>query len=185
MKIQIKCRRTGYVLFAWECSNNSIRSTLAAAVDAKANLSGADLCGANLSKANLSGADLCGADLSGANLSGADLSKANLWRADLTGANLYMANLYGAKITNSKRPFVQIGPIGSDMSFLQGWLTDQGVILQRGCFNGNISQFRQKLAEKHGSNEHAREYEAALAYIQSHFAIWPAIEEQAVKEVAA
>ena len=41
---------------------------------------------ANLSGANLSGADLYRANLSGANLSGADLSVANLYRADLSVA---------------------------------------------------------------------------------------------------
>jgi uncharacterized protein YjbI with pentapeptide repeats len=41
-------------------------------------LSGADLSEANLSGANLLGADLSEANLSGANLSGADLSEANL-----------------------------------------------------------------------------------------------------------
>ena len=58
-----------------------------------ANLSGAELKGANLSGANLSGAELGGANLSGANLSGAELKGANLERADLSGAELKGANL--------------------------------------------------------------------------------------------
>ncbi len=45
------------------------------------------------SRANLSGADLSGADLSRANLYGADLSRANLSRANLSGADLSRANL--------------------------------------------------------------------------------------------
>ena len=53
-----------------------------------ANLMGADLRGANLWEANLSGADLRGANLSEADLSGADLWRANLSEADLRGANL-------------------------------------------------------------------------------------------------
>jgi len=48
---------------------------------------------ANLSGANLSGADLFGANLSGANLSGADLFGANLSRANLSGADLFGADL--------------------------------------------------------------------------------------------
>ena len=66
-----------------------------------ANLSGADLRSADLSGANLSGADLRSADLSGANLSGADLSGAYLSGADLSGANLSGANLSGAYLSGA------------------------------------------------------------------------------------
>ena len=72
----------------------------------RANLSGADLFGADLSGANLSRADLFGANLSGANLSranlsGADLSRADLSRADLSGANLSRANLSRADLSGA------------------------------------------------------------------------------------
>lgn len=63
---------------------------------ARANLSEANLSGANLSWANLSEADLRGADLSWANLRMADLSWADLSWADLRGANLSEADLSGA-----------------------------------------------------------------------------------------
>ena len=76
MKIEIKTRWSGSVLFSLETDN--IKLCIEAAVRAGANLSGADLSGANLSGANLSGADLSGADLRNANLSGADLRSANL-----------------------------------------------------------------------------------------------------------
>ena len=78
----------------------------------RADLSGADLRGANLRCANLSGANLRGANLrcanlSGANLSGADLScadlsRANLSGADLRGANLSRADLRGANLSRAK-----------------------------------------------------------------------------------
>ena len=69
----------------------------------RADLSGADLSGANLRRADLSGADLSGANLSGANLrradlSGANLRRADLRRADLSGANLRRADLSGADL---------------------------------------------------------------------------------------
>jgi hypothetical protein len=67
----------------------------------RANLSGADLSGADLSGANLSRANLSGADLSGADLSGANLSRANLYGANLSGANLSRANLYGANLSRA------------------------------------------------------------------------------------
>ena len=59
----------------------------------EANLSGANLSGADLRDARLSGADLSFAILSGADLSGADLSAANLSAADLSAADLSDANL--------------------------------------------------------------------------------------------
>jgi len=66
-----------------------------------ANLSGADLSGADLINADLSGADLINADLSGADLSGADLINANLSSAELSGADLINANLSGADLINA------------------------------------------------------------------------------------
>ncbi|ECH3138284.1 pentapeptide repeat-containing protein [Salmonella enterica] len=72
-------------------------------IGSRANLRGADLCGANLYGANLRGADLCdanlrGANLRGANLRGANLRGANLYGANLRGADLCGANLYGANL---------------------------------------------------------------------------------------
>ena len=69
MKIEIKSRFSGNVLFAHECEGNSVKVTLLEAIKAGADLRGADLRGANLSGANLSGADLSCADLRGADLS--------------------------------------------------------------------------------------------------------------------
>ena len=66
-----------------------------------ANLSGADLSGADLINADLSSADLSSADLSGADLSGADLINANLSSAELCGADLINANLSGADLINA------------------------------------------------------------------------------------
>jgi hypothetical protein len=104
MKIEIKSRFNGAVLFAIEADN--WRIAVEAAVKSGADLSGADLSGADLSRAdlygaNLYGANLSGADLSGANLSGADLSGADLSGADLSRANLYGANLYGANLSGA------------------------------------------------------------------------------------
>ncbi|EAP7090706.1 pentapeptide repeat-containing protein [Salmonella enterica] len=67
-------------------------------IGSRANLRGADLCGANLYGANLRGADLCDANLRGANLRGANLRGANLYGANLRGADLCGANLYGANL---------------------------------------------------------------------------------------
>lgn len=71
-----------------------------------ADLMGADLSGAKLSRADLSGADLSGAYLSGADLSGADLSgallhEADLSRADLSSASLLRADLLRADLSSA------------------------------------------------------------------------------------
>ena len=77
------------------------RANLSGADLYRADLSRADLSDANLSRANLYRADLSGADLSGANLSGANLYRADLSGADLSDANLSRANLYRADLSGA------------------------------------------------------------------------------------
>jgi uncharacterized protein YjbI with pentapeptide repeats len=93
----------------WRCENGPDAQWPAWADLSGANLSGANLSWADLSGANLSGADLSRADLSGANLSRADLSGANLSWADLSGANLSGANLSWADLSGANL-------IGADLS---------------------------------------------------------------------
>ena len=71
VKIEIKNRWTGDVLFEYEKENNTLKDTVEKAIENRANLGGANLKGADLYGANLKGADLGGADLYGANLEGA------------------------------------------------------------------------------------------------------------------
>ena len=178
MKIDIKCRFTGSVLFGHEAENNTLRITIEAAIAARADLSGANLSGADLSGANLSGANLSGADLSGANLSGADLSGADLSGAYLSGADLSGADLSGAYLSDGavligKRPIFQIGPIGSRCAYFVAYLTDSGLRLDAGCQRQiTREKFERRLDEEHGENDHAKEYRAALALIDAHAEIW-------------
>ena len=148
-----------------------------------ANLSGACLSDANLSGANLSGADLIGADLIGADLIGAYLSRANLSGAVLSRADLSRAVLSGAYLSRAvlrdgvrligARPVVQVGPIGSRSDWLIAYLTDGGIRIDAGCQRQiTRAEFETRLANTHGDNLHAREYRAALAYIDAHAAIW-------------
>ena len=121
IKIEIRNRWTGSVVFEYTKEGNTITETVLDAIrrganlrDADlrdANLCDADLCGANLRDANLRGADLRGANLCGANLcdanlrsanlSGANLRDADLRCADLCGANLYGADLCGANLRDA------------------------------------------------------------------------------------
>ena len=103
IKISIKNRWTGSILFEYSSVDNTLAKTVTEALKGGANLRGAVLYGANLRGADLYGADLYGADLRGAvlygaNLYGATLREANLYGADLYGADLRGANLYGANL---------------------------------------------------------------------------------------
>ncbi len=112
IKIEIRNRWTGSVVFEYTKEGNTITETVLDAIRRGANLRGAnlrdadlrdadlrdaDLRGANLRDANLRDADLRDADLRGANLCDADLRGANLRDADLRGADLRGANLRDAK----------------------------------------------------------------------------------------
>ena len=92
IKIEIRNRWTGSVVFEYTKEENTITETVLEAIRRGADLGGANLCGAYLRGANLRGANLCGAYLRGADLCGADLRD-----ADLRGANLCGADLRGAK----------------------------------------------------------------------------------------
>ena len=98
IKLQIKDRWTGSVLFEYEKENNTIKDTLLEALKQNADLRGAYLRDAYLRGANLGGADLGGADLRGANLGGAYLRGAYLGDADLGDAYLRDADLRGADL---------------------------------------------------------------------------------------
>ncbi|WP_370744651.1 pentapeptide repeat-containing protein [Alistipes communis] len=103
IKIEIRNRWTGSVVFEYTKEGNTITETVLEAIrrgaDLRdADLCGANLCGANLRDANLRSANLYGADLRDANLRGADLRGANLRDANLCGANLCGANLSGADL---------------------------------------------------------------------------------------
>ena len=92
------------------CDTCKVRLAIVAAARSTgavyADLSNADLHGANLRWAALSDADLHGANLSGADLRwaalrDADLHGANLSNADLRDADLHEANLRGADLSNA------------------------------------------------------------------------------------
>ena len=97
IKIEIRNRWTGSVVFEYTKEGNTITETVLEAIRRGANLCDANLCDANLRDADLRGANLRDANLCGADLYGANLCDANLYGANLCDANLYGANLYGAK----------------------------------------------------------------------------------------
>lgn len=146
IKIEIRNRWTGSVVFEYTKEGNTITETVLDAIrrgadlrdtdlygadlcnaDLRgANLSDADLCGANLSDADLRGADLRDADLHGANLSDADLSDADLRGADLRSADLRGANLCGANLRDAKGCYLSCPTEGSFI----GWKKASGHIVK-------------------------------------------------------
>ena len=98
IKIEIRNRWTGSVVFEYTKEGNTITETVLDAIRRGANLRDADLRGANLYGADLRDADLRGADLRGADLRDADLCGAYLCGAYLCGADLCDANLCGANL---------------------------------------------------------------------------------------
>jgi len=151
MKIEIKSRFSGNVLFSFERKNNSIRITLEAALKAKVNLYGANLYGADLRDANLYGADLRGAYLYGADLRDADLRGAYLYGAD------------DKKIKCDGR-FHHVINIGSECGILELYSCGaDGWIVKRGCFTGSKDEFLAAVNKRHGENEHGKKYRAIIA----------------------
>lgn len=106
---QIKNRFTNMVQFECELSaevaehSYGLRLGFAVrkAIEADADLRGANLRGADLRGTDLRGADFTDADLGDADLAGADLRGADLTDADLRGANFAGADLMGANFTGA------------------------------------------------------------------------------------
>ncbi len=126
MKIEIKNRFTGSVIFSHEQEYNSIKITLKAAISCDANLCdadlrGADLCGANLCDADLRGANLCDADLRGADLRGANLCDANLRGANLFGDKLTKTPLFLFNLTWDVTITTTFLRIGCKVHLISDW----------------------------------------------------------------
>ena len=95
MKIEIKHRFTGAVIFEHNIENNSVALTVKAAIEANADFRNADLSNTNLRNADFRNANLSDADFRNADLSNADFRNANLSDADLSDADL--SNAVGNK----------------------------------------------------------------------------------------
>lgn len=101
IKIEIRNRWTGSVVFEYTKEGNTITETVLDAIRRGADLHSADLCDANLRGSNLRCANLCDVDLRDADLRGANLCGADLYGADLCDANLRDADLRDADLCNA------------------------------------------------------------------------------------
>ena len=98
----------GHIAWLWNKKNGE-RADLTGADLCDADLEDSCLCRADLSGARLHDAKLIGADLEGANLGGADLERADLREANLNGAELQGADLEGANLINTCWPLSEGG----------------------------------------------------------------------------
>jgi hypothetical protein len=55
---------------------------------------------------------------------------------------------------------------------LSAYLTDAGIKVQTGCFDGTLEEFEAAVSRDHGDNKHGREYRAAVLLIRAHAEIW-------------
>ena len=151
--MKIYHRNTGAVLY--EDAAPTARQTVCAAVEARTDLSSADLRSANLSSADLSSADLGGANLWGAGLSG----------ADLRGANLTDATLSGADLRSAEGVFALGSP---DCWYAFAWLRDGYLSIRVGCREKRLDEAREYWAGKSDRREvlAAVEHAAAVAQIR-------------------
>ena len=131
IKIEIRNRWTGSVVFEYTKEGNTITETVLEAIRRGADLRDTDLCGANLRGADLRDAYLRGADLRDAylrdaNLCDTDLRDANLCDADLRDADLRGANLRDANLRDAKGCYLSCPTEGSFI----GWKKASGHIVK-------------------------------------------------------
>jgi hypothetical protein len=177
IKIQIKNRFTGSVIFEYESENNTMKETIKefirqelASGKSYADLSSADLSYADLSYANLSYANLRSANLRSADLSYANLSYANLRSADLRSADLSSADLSYANLSYAKNKETAYIPLNCKWSF-----TIKGDLIQIGCKEKTIKEWDAffKSKEVYSTGRGTEEfkqieavYKACKAYLQ-------------------
>ena len=142
-----------------------------------ANLYGANLTGANLTRANLTRANLTRADLARADLARANLTDTNLTDTNLTDTNLTGANLTRANLTRACGLYSVFAPhLSSRRASLFGGLGIEGGVVQLRFWAGckmyiTAETLRKHVAKTHGDNNYARQYEAAIRFIETCFEI--------------
>jgi len=175
MKIEIKNRFTGSVIFEYTKENNTISETVKEYIrqEIEKGKENADLRYANFRYANLENIDLGNANLRSANLESANLRSANLRNAnlrsavlesaDLENANLRSANLESADLN---KKYISISCIGSSKRMTTYCFEDD--IIWCGCFKGTLEEFEKKVNITHENNEqYLKEYLGFINYLKS------------------
>ena len=113
MKIEIKNRFTGAVIFAYEKENNTIKDTVEEAIRLNVSLEFADLRNCDLRNCDFRNCDLKNCNLENADLRNCDFRNAYLKNCDLKNADFRNcdfrnANLESADLTDFKEDFFEI-----------------------------------------------------------------------------
>ena len=140
IKIEIKNRFTGKIIFEYEKENNTISETIKEFIKKEIE-SGKSNC--DLSNSNLRNCDLSNCDLRNCNLSNCDLSNSNLRNCDLSNCDLRNSNL--------RKRYIQIASIGSKKRMTTYCYEDD--VIWCGCFKGSLEDFENKCKETHKNNE--------------------------------
>ena len=143
IKLSIKNRFTGSIIFEYEKENNTIVETIKEFIRKEigagkshadlryANLRYADLRYADLRHANLRYADLRYADLRHANLGSADLGSADLRHADLSYANLHYGKIKFIRVINGLYKYIVIP-----------YVTETGEArIKMGCYDRTLKEW--------------------------------------------
>ena len=137
MKIEIKHRWTGSILFSTEAEN--IRDALQQALRSGSNLRGSDLRASDLSGSDLRASDLSGSDLSGSNLRGSDLRGSNLSGSDLRGSNLRGSDLSGSNLSGSNLGASNLRGIRDDLWAVLSSAPKEAEGLRQALMDGNVN----------------------------------------------
>lgn len=79
------------------------------------------------------------------------------------------AEINGNAEVNKPSHIIVIGSIGSRNDYTTFCRSkDNDIIVKCGCFNGNISEFLEKVNKTHGDNKYAAEYRAAAELAKIH-----------------
>jgi hypothetical protein len=144
-KITIKNHLTRKIIF--ESTKTTVREAAIEAVKEKKDLWGADLRGAYLQGADLRGAYLRGADLRGAYLRGAD----------------------GEKLLITSANILSLSGFCSAWRTTTAFITEKGIYIKCGCYEGSIKDFKAKIKTTHGNNKFAKEYLLLCKLIELRF----------------
>ena len=134
----------------------------------KADLSYADLRGANLRRADLRGADLCYADLRGASLVDANLRGVDLHGADLFGADLSYADLRDTYFRWAKNFFLLPVQDPRGHAFAHAVNSDDGWLIVAGCRRFTIERAKSHWGDSYrGDREIGDLYLRAIEWLEA------------------
>jgi uncharacterized protein YjbI with pentapeptide repeats len=170
MKFEIKNWITGKVMFTLEGADWKL--AFVAAVKAGQEFKEADLSGKDFSGIELAGGVFDNSRFDNSRFDNSRFDNSSFYNSRFDNSSFDNSSFDGQIISKTPRPFLFIGPLGADQHQLMAVSTVKGIRLKTGCFSGSVTEFVAALKKKHGDNDIAKEYQAALALIELHFKLW-------------